>query len=92
MGVFPILEIVALVDKNCNGLTVNCLVHQPSKFVCCNKWPGSGVPARGSYLSQAAVEHANVNTDSGIGPKQESGNRASSSSTRELNKGRCAQM
>ena len=66
MEAFPILEIVALskatmwVDKNSNDLAVNCLMRQLSKFSCCNRWPSSSVPARGSYLSQAVVEHVQI--------------------------------
>ena len=77
MSMFPILENVALAkvpmwkEKNSNDLMVICLLRQPSKFVYCNKWPGSGVPDRGSYLCQAAMEHVNMGTDSGIDPKQD---------------------
>ena len=71
MSMFPTLENEALTkvpmwkDKNSNDLEVICLICQTSKFVCCIKWPGSGVPARGSYLGQADMD-----TDSQIDPSK----------------------
>ena len=66
MSLFPTLENEALAkvpmwkDKNSNDLEVICLICQTSKFVCCIKWPGSGVPARGSYLGQAAIGNVQI--------------------------------